>query len=109
RVGQVRLIFKVPQNVLQDLLPNVEQVPSHLAYIEWFSPFTRPDSNHGLYKGTQRLASVVEVEDIRRSCHLWPDFGPVAPREWTSSNVLDRCSAFYVSAFNDIHAYQVVF
>ncbi|KZT66802.1 hypothetical protein DAEQUDRAFT_714317 [Daedalea quercina L-15889] len=116
RVGQVRLVFKIPRDSLHDLLPDVadQDLPSHLAYIEWFSPFTRPDPNHGLYKvtrtlqGTQRLASIVEVQDIHRSCHLWPDFGPVVPRHWTSSNVLDCSTAFYVSPFSDRAAYQTI-
>ena len=117
RVGQIRLIFKIPRTPLQDLLPaeNEQNHPEHLAYIEWFSPFTHPDPNHGLYKltrslnGGQRLASIVEIKDIRRSCQLWPAFGPVAPRDWSSSNVLEQCSTFFVSAFSDLHAYQIIF
>lgn len=117
RIGQVRCIFKVPKSPLQKLLPHAdkEDFPEHLAYIEWFSPFMRPDPNHGLYKvarsfeGEQRLASVVDIKDVRRSCQLWPDFGPVAPREWWSSNVLERCPSFFVNAFSDLHAYQIVF
>lgn len=78
RIGQVRCIFKVPKSPLQELLPHAdkEDFPEHLAYIEWFSPFMRPDPYHGLYKvarsleGEQRLASVVDIKDVRRSCQL---------------------------------------
>ncbi|KAI0635780.1 hypothetical protein C8Q77DRAFT_1029643, partial [Trametes polyzona] len=64
-----------------------------LAYIEWFTPFAAPNPVHGLYKvsrsvhGDTRLASVVEVCELRHSCHLLPEFGPVAPRDWSSSTV----------------------
>lgn len=116
RVGRLRLIFRVPVKQVSNLFPGVERVPAHLAYIEWFTPFTRPDVNHGLYRilhtgartGDQHVASVVEVKDIQCSCHLWPDFGPVAPREWSSDNVLDRRSSFFVSVFNHWHAYQTM-
>jgi hypothetical protein len=91
-------------------------VPEHLAYVEWFEPFAnRPDANHGMFKVTralregERQASIVPVRNIRRSIHLMPKFGSVAPRDWTSSNVLDRCSTFWVNNFSDRDAYVTIF
>ncbi|KAI0953789.1 hypothetical protein AcV7_007219 [Taiwanofungus camphoratus] len=92
RVGQVRLIFHLP-----------------------LKSFTAPDPNHGLYKIRRcirdgaRLASIIEVRNIRRSCHLYPEFGPVTPREWTSSNVLDKSPSFWINSFADRHTYMTVF
>ncbi|KAH9919256.1 uncharacterized protein B0H18DRAFT_1028868, partial [Fomitopsis serialis] len=73
KVGRVRLIFKVPAKQVSDVFPNASRAPSHLAYtivVEWFTAFTRPDANHGLYRispavtaGNQHLAR--------------PDIGPV--------------------------------
>ncbi|KAJ7150608.1 hypothetical protein C8R46DRAFT_914692, partial [Mycena filopes] len=83
-----------------------------LAYVEWFSKFPRnPDPNHGMYKisrPVERAASIIPVSQIRRSVHLFPEFGPVAPRDWTSNNVLERCSKFYVSPWSDRHAYITI-
>ncbi|KAI0730060.1 hypothetical protein C8Q72DRAFT_911135, partial [Fomitopsis betulina] len=70
-----------------------------LAYIEWFTPFVRPDANYRLHRvsyarsapGNEHLVSVVELNDIQHSCHLWTDFGPVVPRQWSRVNVLDQC------------------
>ncbi|KAI0323498.1 hypothetical protein GY45DRAFT_1264472 [Cubamyces sp. BRFM 1775] len=106
RIAQVRMIFRLPKKAAERLFTRVGVAPpEHLAYIEWFTPFTAPDPVHGLYKvsrvlqGDIRLASVVELREIRRSCHLFPDFGPIVPREWSSSNVLERCKSFWVNPF----------
>ncbi|KAH9910875.1 uncharacterized protein BXZ73DRAFT_93522 [Epithele typhae] len=113
RVGRVRLIFSIPKAANQVLFPRLVP-PQHLAYIEWFTAFRDKDPDHGLYRvrrcrnrAGDRLASVIPVADIHRSCHLFPVFGgSVAPRDWTSSTVLDRCDIFYVNIFSDQHMYM---
>jgi len=115
RVGQVRLIFRLPSKQSQDLFPSHMMPPGHLAYVEWFTAFPAADANHGLRKilrcvrNGARLASVIEVKEIERSCHLFPDFGPVAPREWSTHNVLEECMSFWVNPFTDRHAYMTMF
>ncbi|KAI0716908.1 hypothetical protein C8Q76DRAFT_795145 [Earliella scabrosa] len=117
RVGRVRLIFKLPRSVLQQVMPDVI-APGPLAYVEWFTAFTQPDPVHGLYKvsrcrdanGALR-ASVVEVRHFRRSCHLYP-IAPgngFVPRDWSSSTVLDACDHFFVNPFSDLHMYMTMF
>ncbi|KAI0670040.1 hypothetical protein C8Q78DRAFT_976760, partial [Trametes maxima] len=118
RVAQVRLVFRIPPKKLAGLFPRVPS-PScpqgHLAYVEWFTPSSRaPHPDHGLYRFTrlmrrgERLASIVPVEEIERSCHLFPIFGAVAPREWSSDTVLERCEAFLLNAFADWYMYMLV-
>ncbi|KAL7279210.1 hypothetical protein ACG7TL_007050 [Trametes sanguinea] len=115
RVGQVRLVFKLPRKSHARLFPGLDP-PEHLAYVEWFTAFTQPDPIHGMYKISRsirardgaRLASVIEVRNIRRSCHLFPQFGTVVPRDWSSSNVLERCSTFWVSPFTDRHTFMII-
>ncbi|KAJ7661195.1 hypothetical protein B0H17DRAFT_897236, partial [Mycena rosella] len=62
-----------------------------LAYVEWFSRFPNsPERHHKMYKISQPnecFASIIPVGNIRRSVHLFPNFGPVVPRVWTSQNV----------------------
>ncbi|KAJ3004511.1 hypothetical protein NUW54_g4780 [Trametes sanguinea] len=117
RVAQVRVVFKLPEDALPGLFPNARVArPQHLAYVEWFKPFpTAPHHDHGLYKIARslrrgaRLASIIPVENIARSCHLFPDFGAAVPREWTSSNVLEHCSTFYVNSFADRNTYKLIY
>ncbi|KAJ7720056.1 hypothetical protein B0H14DRAFT_2298290, partial [Mycena olivaceomarginata] len=55
--------------------------------------FTEPEPDHLMYKVNRslkdgdRLSSIIPVANIRRSVHLLPKFGPVAPAEWKSTNV----------------------
>jgi len=100
---------------MDEMFPHTN-LPEHLAYVHWFTPFSAaPDANNGLYKishsirGGQREASVVAVNSIKRSVHLFPSFGRVAPQEWTSANVLEQCKTFYLNPFSDHHSYITMY
>ncbi|KIJ12606.1 hypothetical protein PAXINDRAFT_14528 [Paxillus involutus ATCC 200175] len=114
RVAQVRVVFSIPRHSRNQLLPPHLGIAEHLAYVEWFTPFTVPNPIHGMYKVSRsrlhgdRLASIIPVTNIRRSVHLIPKFGRVAPREWTSSTVLEVCNDFLVNPFTDRHAYLTI-
>lgn len=119
RVAQVKLVFTLSKGAIDFFFPpptNI-QLPTHFAYVEWFTPFrAAPEPNHLMYKISRslsrdgsRLASIVPVTSIRRSTHLLPKFGPVAPRGWSSSSVLDDCSTFFVNSFPDRHTYVTVY
>ncbi|KAH8101598.1 hypothetical protein BXZ70DRAFT_891549 [Cristinia sonorae] len=115
-VGQVKVIFSLPKQALQHMFVGaVHQPPQYLAYVEWFTKFTTPHSVHGMYTIKRSLndrgdrhASVISLRAIRRSTYLFPVFGPTVPAGWTSGNVLDRCSKFYVDPFSDRHAYHTI-
>ncbi|KII85168.1 hypothetical protein PLICRDRAFT_116589 [Plicaturopsis crispa FD-325 SS-3] len=119
RIAQVRLVFTLPQQTIRFLFPSPTSAkpPTHLAYVEWFTPFrARPEPNHLLYRVSRsldsegsRIASIIPVSSIRRSAHLFPKFGPVVPREWTSYTVLDKCPTFFVNCFPDRHTYVTVY
>jgi hypothetical protein len=115
RLGRVRVVFSIPEQALDRMFRPGVVVPSHLAYVEWFTPFDdNPDPVHGLYKVKStrteegHVCSVIPVTNVRRSAHLYPKFGPVAPPEWTSSNVLDLCTTFLLNSFSDKHLYRIV-
>ncbi|KAG1748822.1 uncharacterized protein EDB91DRAFT_1235446 [Suillus paluster] len=110
----IRLGFSVGQS-LQLLFPPTVNIPPHLAYIKWFTPFpSAPDRNNGLYKlsrlmqGGDRVASIVPVGDIVHSIHLIPKFGDSAPREWIwSETVLEDCNTFWVNSYIDRHTFLI--
>jgi hypothetical protein len=115
RVAQVRAVFHLPRKA-STLFDAGVSTPKHLAYVEWFSTFpSSQDQNHGLYKimrsfnDGKRLASIIEVSSIQRSIHLFPKFGRIAPRHWTSNNVLEECNMFFVNAFSDRHSYLTIY
>ncbi|KAJ7213561.1 hypothetical protein GGX14DRAFT_534208 [Mycena pura] len=115
RIAQVRVVFSLPRRAATSIFPPDISPPLYLAYVEWFSPFTSPEPAHQMYKvrrmlrGGERLAAIVPVSSIRRSVHLLPKFGPIAPKDWTSSNVLDRCPNFFVNNRSDRHIFTTLF
>ena len=91
-------------------------IPQHLAYVEWYTPFSdAPERHHLLYKISPlrdkeggHICSVIPLENIRRSVHLFPKFGSSVPQAWTSSSILDVCRTFYVNSFTDRHLYRII-
>ncbi|KAJ6622168.1 hypothetical protein B0H10DRAFT_2342958 [Mycena sp. CBHHK59/15] len=92
-VGQVRVIFSIPKKSIEKIFKAGVNVPKYLVYVEWFTAFkSQPEPNHLMYKISclekhgACVSSIISIDNIRRSVHLFPKFGRVAPREWTSSN-----------------------
>ena len=116
RIGRIRVIFSLPESSLVSLLPNVNEVPKHLVYVEWYTAFTEdPDPDTLLYKISPmkdrdggRICSIIPLANIRRSVQLLPKFGAVAPQGWTSGTVLDSASVFFVNSFTDLHLYRIM-
>lgn len=107
RVARVRVIFRLPDTVLQ------LEKPLDLAFVEWFTEFDRqPQTAARMFKVRKALrldksreTEVVSVDHIVRSCQLIPVWerdldGVISPEE-----VLDRFEWFHVNDFLDPHAY----
>lgn len=117
RVGRVRVIFQLPQHIDAGSGPQV--VPNAwpkdpLAYVEWYGvQRSLPDENTGMYvikKTTESQYSIVTLTSIRQSCMLLPRFDDYVDwkSSWTSENVLDNASLFYLNNWQSSYAYQTI-
>jgi hypothetical protein len=112
RIAQVRVLFQIPNAVLPKVFPPETTVPTHLAYVEWFSHLpTTPDPRHRMHR-VSRLTrhgrwcvGIIPADAILGSIYLIPRFGRVVPQEWNSFTVLEKCETFYVNPFNDVDTY----
>ncbi|KAF8152285.1 hypothetical protein B0H34DRAFT_111607, partial [Crassisporium funariophilum] len=97
RAAQVCVIFTLPRQF--------GMYPHPLAYIQWFTPLGRPDALTGMHivsrstRQCRRNSAVIPVTDIARSCHLMAKCGASIDRKWTSNNVLDLCSHFFINPY----------
>ncbi|KAJ3489193.1 hypothetical protein NLI96_g2329 [Meripilus lineatus] len=97
RVGQVRVIFKIPEEYHGTLFGKDVTPPGHLAYVEWFSvpkPQDRDSHSHMYHikrsqTGGIRHTAVVTVDSLVRPCQLFPKFDLRANRAWFPENVLE--------------------
>ncbi|KAI1782117.1 hypothetical protein LXA43DRAFT_906712, partial [Ganoderma leucocontextum] len=101
RVARIRAIFTLPA----EIDANVLGVHDPLAYVEWFTPFNVVDPSTGMYvvshstRQHRRNVAIIPITDIVRTCHLIPYWGKEANRTWTSGNILDSCTKFYVNPY----------
>ena len=98
RVAQIWLIFAVPAHLCQP------HIPSHLAYIEWFTHFCSPDPDSHLhsishsYHNNSPVAEIIPITAIVSSCYLTPKFGTkYHPARWDTLNILEECKSFYLT------------
>lgn len=117
QVAQVRAVFEIPPKARSSVFlsePSETSPPTHLAYVEWFSPIPAiRDPNSLLYRVSRltyngrRRASVIPVDSILCSVHLFPRFGQSTPPDWKTFTVIEACNSFYVNPFSDRHNYMI--
>ncbi|KAI9001505.1 hypothetical protein BD414DRAFT_406373 [Trametes punicea] len=99
RVARVRAILRLPLTYGEELTKDP------VAFVEWFTPFRTQDVDSGMFpvsyssRNHRRRVSIIPVTQIIRSCYLIPKWGRKVDTTWTSANVLDKCTKFYVSPY----------
>ena len=95
RIAQVRVIFSLHDQSLEELFSNSndvdlrESTSKHLAYVEWFTKFfAYSDRDSRMYKTSRsfdlngnREFDIIPVEELCRSAHLIPYFDRIAPQD----------------------------
>ena len=119
-IGQVQCIFSLPPYAIDLWFPAWAGAFSHkhFTYIEWFTTFSQAqkDQNSKLFKVLCLMAQgehcvsiiPVTVSLILSSIQLFLKFGAQAPVSWSSSNVLESATSFYVNAFSDRFLYSLI-
>ena len=116
RIGRLRVIFKFPNQQNNNYIFNLPSTP--LAYVEWYSMLAESaHADHLMYQITclKKRAdgtipgSIVPLSHIHQSCHLIPKFSPTSEENgWTSMNVLDNASTFYLNNWSSLYSYQTL-
>jgi hypothetical protein len=102
RVGQIRLIFALPDYLRGRNL----RLPKYNACIEWFSAFRAPNPDSNLFSVTRSrrnnapVTEIVPLDSIKSSCYLTPRFGTTYhPARWSSADVLEDCHSFTLNKY----------
>ena len=117
QVAQVHAVFEIPSKARSEVFVSSEtSPPTYLTYVEWFSPIpTIQDPNSLLYRVSrltyhgQQCASIIPVDSILCSVHLFPWFGQSMPLDWNTFMVIKSCHSFHVNWFSDRHNYYLLF
>jgi hypothetical protein len=106
RVGQVRLIFALP-----DYLRG-HNLPRYHACIEWFNPFRAPNADSKLYSVTRSqrnnapITEIVPLASIVSSCYLTPKFGTTYhPARWSSADIVEESKFFTLNKYISLYMF----
>jgi hypothetical protein len=107
RAARVRVLFRLAEHYF---------CPEVLAYVEWFTPFGKPQERYNRFRKIKyyerygsRVASIVPASSIAQSCFVTPYFNKTqaSERTWTSDTVLDECSEYLFNSQFSVPMLQV--
>jgi hypothetical protein len=117
RVGRVRVIFTLPEEVqsITGARPAPRNWPKEpLVYIEWYSKLEKAaNSRNGMMylikKDNDKVqGTILRLSNIRQSCMLFPTFPSSVPAHWKTDNILDSASSFYINNWLSKYSYQTI-
>jgi hypothetical protein len=108
RVGQVRLIFALPEYLRGHDL----RLPKYNAYIEWFNPFRAPNVDTQLFSITRSrrnntpVTEIVPLTSIASSCYLTPKFGTSYHNaRWSSADIVEEYKSFSFNKYISLYMF----
>ena len=114
RVGQVHVVFQLPKKAILQVFPalDMDAASMQLAYVEWFSPILSiPNADHKMYQVSRllhngrRQASIIPVNSIASSIHLFPWFHHNTSPQWNTYSAIELCHSFHINPFSDRNMY----
>ncbi|KAI5992617.1 hypothetical protein EDC04DRAFT_2872765 [Pisolithus marmoratus] len=102
-VAWIRVIFKLPNHLGDQLHP--------LVYVEWFTVLHCKDPVSSLYVVNHSMhhhrpnVSIISADCIIRLCHLQARCRKHINGNWSSENVLDVASHFYINSYIDLDTF----
>ncbi len=105
RAARLKVIFELPAEY--------GRITHPLVYLEWYTPFHRVDPGTGLYQVSvstrNRMPNsvILPANRVLGYCHLAGKCGAAIPVSWTSENVLDKASVFYVNPYISLNTFSV--
>jgi hypothetical protein len=108
RVGQVRLIFALPDYLRGHDL----RLPKYNACVEWFNPFRAPNPDTQLFSVTRShrnnapVTEIVPLSSIASSCYLTPKFGTnYHPARWSGADIVEEYKSFFLNKYISLYMF----
>ena len=85
-----------------------------LAYVKWFTPLGLPESTTGMHvvkrstRHHKRNLEIISINDIICSCHLMAKCGTQVDKSFTTDNVLEKATQFYLNPYIDVDTFSQV-
>ena len=89
-------------------------VSGPLVYVEWFTQLGLPDLTtcmHIIKRSTRnhkRKSEIVSVNNLICGCHLMAKWGTHVDRSFSTDEVLEKATQFYVNPYIDVDTFSKI-
>jgi hypothetical protein len=99
------VIFELPPQFGMD-------ISGPLVYVEWFTPLGLPDLTTGMHvvkrstRHHNRNSAIVSINDLVCGCHLMAKCGTQVDKSFTTDDVLEKATQFYVNPYIHVDTFS---
>ena len=85
-----------------------------LVYVEWFTPLGQLDLTSGMHlikrstRQHKRNSEIVSINDVVGSCHLMAKCGTQIDRSFSTDDVLEKATQFYVNPYINVDTFSQI-
>ena len=90
------------------------EVSGPLVYIEWFISISLPDPTTGMHivKRSTRLhkrkSEIISINDLVSGCHLMAKCGTQIDQSFTTDDVLEKATTFFLNPYIDVDTFSKI-